>query len=216
MVKDFKKRFFSEEECAKIEKKIEEIEKKTSGEVMVVLTPTSDSYLRARLLGGAIGWVLASTFIALEELVAHWGLPATKILALQCLGIAIGQCLSFVPSIARFLVPKAILARNVHRESLAQFSALGLHATKMHTGILVLLSIFERRVEIVADRGIHSKVGSDYWKAQSDLISSGFKEKSPASGLLSSLDQMGSQLAEHFPPDPNDTDELPNKVRFLG
>lgn len=216
MVKDFKKRFFSESECEEIEKTIAEIEKNTSGEILVVLSPTSDSYFRARLLGAFIGWFIASAIALIIEWNSHWGAPFEKLLALQALGILAGGVLAYVPLMARLLVPSAILGRNVHREALAQFAALGLHATKEHTGILVMLSIFERRVEIVADKGIHSKVDDTYWKKQAELISSGFKEKKPASHLIDSLRQMGAKLAEHFPPNPNDTNEISNKVHFLG
>lgn len=216
MVTEFTKRYFSEGDCTQIENQIAEIEKKTSGEIVVALVPTSDSYFRIRLMGALSGGFAATCIALFIEYQGHWGYAFWKLFLIQLFGIFSGITLSYWPVFARILVPKYIRTRNVHREALAQFTALGLHATKEHSGILILLSVFERSVEILADRGIHSKVDAGYWKKHTDKIAEGFSSKQPAAHLAEVLKEIGNKLADHFPPDPLNPNELSNKVRFRG
>jgi putative membrane protein len=215
MVSKLKQRYLSESDIDRIEKLIGEIEKKTSGELVLAIVPVSDSYFRIRLVGALSGWLLGSCGLYVMECSQHFGFPLSKVLCIQLFAMGLGIILSYFPLLGRRLVPLRIRARNVHREALARFTSLGLNSTRQHTGILVLVSLFEQQVHIIADSGIHRKVPSGYWKTVSDGIAAGFKTNNAAEAVTKALETMGSLLSEHFPPEPNNPNELSNRVRFL-
>ena len=75
-----------------------------------------------------------------------------------------------------------------------------------------MLSELERQVVILGDSGIHEKVGSDGWEGYVSRIVAGLKGGEAASAIIGVLEDLGSTLATHFPPRPDDTDELSNEV----
>ena len=120
--------------------------------------------------------------------------------------------LCHVPVIKRMLIPTRRVADAVHMRSLAAFTAHGLHYTKAHTGILIFASLFERRVVVLADRGIHEKVQDGTWDEIVRIITSGLKLKDGCAAFCAAIEQCGKILAQHFPRSPDDQDELEDKL----
>ena len=100
----------------------------------------------------------------------------------------------------------------VHVRALAAFTANGLHYTKAHTGILILASLLEHRVEVLADRGINEKVEPGTWDKVVAIITTGLKSNEGCAAFCAAIDECGKILAEHFPRSPDDVDELKNKL----
>ncbi len=67
-------------------------------------------------------------------------------------------CRPYAESVKRLVASKNRIGEAVHIFALASFSEHGLHYTREHTGILILVSLLEHRVEVLADRGINAKV----------------------------------------------------------
>jgi putative membrane protein len=92
------------------------------------------------------------------------------------------------------------------------FLELGIIETRDRSGVLVYLSELERRVEILADRGIHEHVGNQAWQAMVDELVGAIKGGRAAEGLATIIGRIGQELAAKFPPRPDDTNELPDEV----
>jgi putative membrane protein len=100
----------------------------------------------------------------------------------------------------------------VHTLALASFTQHGLHYTRDHTGILILVSLLEHRVEVLADRGINAKVEAGTWQEIVTVLKNGLKSKQAADAYCRAIARCGEILAAHFPRQPDDKDELPNRL----
>jgi len=90
------------------------------------------------------------------------------------------------------------------------FGELGVWDTEHNCGVLIYLQMLDRRVEIVADRGIHCRVGDAFWSAACRRLEASFREGKYEAGTLRALDEVTAALTEHFPATVDNPDELPN------
>jgi uncharacterized membrane protein len=100
----------------------------------------------------------------------------------------------------------------LHELALKEFFQLGMDKTKERTGVLIFLLFSERRFHIVADEGIHKKVSDGTWDRLADMMSAHFRKGDFRQGILECVEQVGRILAENFPIQPGDVNELPNDV----
>jgi len=121
----------------------------------------------------------------------------------------------------RFAVEAALpLADLVHgvasrERAIGWFGRLGVWDTKHNAGVLIYLLLADRRVELVADRGIHSKVGTAAWEAICGEMQQEFARGQFERGAVLGLRAISDLLAEHFPPSGEDRNELPDKPVVL-
>jgi putative membrane protein len=78
--------------------------------------------------------------------------------------------------------------------------------------VLVLISVFERRVRVLADEGINAKVPEGQWDNIVKMITDGIKQKRAVDAICAAIEKIGALLASHFPVKPDDTDELENVI----
>lgn len=94
------------------------------------------------------------------------------------------------------------------------FARLGMHETAERNGVLVYLAVRSRCFAIVGDEKLHQLVGEDYWGEVRDLIERGFSEDRFTEGLVAGITATGEKLSRHFPPRPNDVNELPDDIAY--
>ena len=94
----------------------------------------------------------------------------------------------------------------------AQFMAHGVHLTEHRTGVLIYVAIVDRRVEIVADAGINSKVAQSEWDKLAAQLASAARADRLLDGLLATVNRAGNILATHFPRALDDRNELSDRV----
>lgn len=82
--------------------------------------------------------------------------------------------------------------------------------TEHNAGVLLYVQLAERRLEIVADRGIHAKVGPATWEALCGQMASQFKGGQFASGIIEAIEQTNRLLYESFPRRTPHRNELPD------
>jgi putative membrane protein len=121
--------------------------------------------------------------------------------------------LSGIPGLTRMLVPARAQHAAVRARAEQSFIGQGVTETRDRSGVLLFLSETERRVELLADRGIHERVGADAWQALVNDVVAAIRTGRAASGISSAVDAIGVRLAQHFPPAPDDTNELPDEPR---
>ena len=90
------------------------------------------------------------------------------------------------------------------------FSQLGIWDTEHNSGVLIYIQLIDRRVEIVADRGIDARVGQTFWNAICRRLEVAFRDGQFESGTLQALNDITAALAKHFPASGDNPDELPN------
>lgn len=211
---------------------VAQAEQKTSGEILCVIAHESGRYrevpfawaavvaLAAPPLALALGlkpsllmaafqsdWVVART-AALD------GAVTTALIgyaALQAVLFVIVAAVASLPVVRRMLTPASLKRQHVHERAMEQFFAQGLQATRERTGVLIFVSSAERRVEIVADEGIHGKVGSDAWDRAVAVAVKRIRAGDAVGGLLAAVESCGAVLAQHFPAGPHGN-QLPDDV----
>jgi uncharacterized membrane protein len=104
----------------------------------------------------------------------------------------------------------------LRRRAIQEFSKLGIHNTRDKTGVLLMVSIEERMVQILAGNGINSVVPENTWPSMVHLVTEGIKAGKPAQGIAMAVAGIGTLLSEKFPIKPDDTNELSNAVVIKG
>ncbi|MEO8204093.1 MAG: TPM domain-containing protein [Betaproteobacteria bacterium] len=107
------------------------------------------------------------------------------------------------------LVP-LLAGRSARERAIEIFSRLRIWDTDDNAGVLVYLLLADRRVEIVADRGIDSRVGMASWDAICGEMQAAFGEGRFEAGALLGIEAISDLLAAHFPPGEDNPNELPD------
>jgi putative membrane protein len=196
---------FSAEDKARITAAIHAAEKNTSGEFVAVVARASDHYVFLPLLWSAILALLFPGACLLYGLPLRW----VHIYQLQLLiFIGLAVLLLSVPALHLKLVPRRVQHAHASRLARAQFYEQGVQLTPHHSGVLFFVSLAERYVEIVADKGIHEKLGEAHWKGIVDEFVGHVRRGQVVDGFVYAIGACGAAMAEHYPPDPADTNEL--------
>jgi len=196
---------FSPQDKARITAAIHAAERNTSGEFVAVVAHASDHYVLVPLLWSAI---LALLFPG-ACLLAGWSVGWVRIYHIQLLiFIVLAVVLLSVPGLHLKLVPARVKHARASRLAQAQFYAQGVQLTAHHSGVLFFVSLAERYVEIVADKGIHEKLGEAHWKGIIELFVSRVREGRVVDGFVDAIGACGAAMAEHYPPDPAAANQL--------
>ena len=97
-----------------------------------------------------------------------------------------------------------------HERAIELFSQLRIWDTEDNAGVLIYLLLADRRVEIVADRGIHARVGAATWDAICREMQSAFADNRFEAGGVFGVEAISDLIARHFPPDGENPNELPD------
>jgi uncharacterized membrane protein len=92
------------------------------------------------------------------------------------------------------------------------FERLGMHKTAQRNGVLVYISVTDRKLAIVGDTGIHERVGEAYWQGLVAGVLLRMREQGPRDCLLHAVAEVGRALGHHFPRRPGDKNELSDEV----
>ena len=95
------------------------------------------------------------------------------------------------------------------------FSQLRVWDTAHNSGVLIYVQLVDRRIEILADRGIASKVAQSEWSAICRAMEKSFKDGRFADAALDAIGRITMLLAKHFPPLDKNPNELPDKPVVL-
>lgn len=221
----------TEADGEKVSAAIAAAEANSNGEIVAVATPISDPYHDV-----ALHWAVAALILVLAwaawrpawlewwyGLIAGRGWSTTPTLGELLTFLMVLAVLKFtaVVLILRYmplrlaLTPGATKHRRVRRRAVAVFKAAAERRTSDRTGILIYLSIAERRAEIVGDEAITSVTTPEVWGEAMAALLVEVKQGHPAAGICAAIERVGGVLAEHFPRSADDRNEIPDKLIIL-
>jgi putative membrane protein len=214
------------EDLEKIKNAVKDAESKTAGEIATAFIKESDNYavyeLMFSVIGGFIYFVIMMLFSSnIENTLKRmlWEYTTDHLLIFYGLStflvIFILYLLANISFIDRLIVPKSIMQRKVNERAVRHFMESGVYNTKDRTGILIFISNLEHRVELLADKGINEKIPQEKWNAVVSHIVDGFKSGRMVENLTHSIAQCGEMLAEHYPIQPDDVNELKDDIAVL-
>jgi putative membrane protein len=201
-------KLFSQAEQERIRQAVMAAESKTSGEIVPMVVTSSARYTEIELFGVISGLFLGMLF----GWIWHDPWESHHLNLLPLIGATVGFLVARIPAVKRRLASKTRIAEAVSDRCLAAFTEHGLHYTRDHTGILILVSLLEHRVEVLADRGINEKVPPGTWNEIVGNLTAGLKSGRACEAFCKAVERCGEILATHFPRQADDRDELPNKL----
>lgn len=95
------------------------------------------------------------------------------------------------------------------------FSQLRIWDTEHNNGVLIYLLLADRKVEIVADRGVHAKLGPAVWQAVCQEMEAAFRQEKFEEGVIAGIRNVGAHLARHYPQVGAKTNELSDQAVIL-
>ena len=209
---------FSQTEKDKISKAVQEAEKNTSGEIVPYFVDKSDNYNEAPIYSALAAGVFL--VIILNILSQLWLLPFkfdTLNYSVMLIGIMtiVFLAVMFIPPLKRVVVSDGRKAAMVNKRAMQAFVEEEVFNTRDRTGILIFISSFEHRVEIIADSGINEKTDNEYWIGIVSNVIKGIKEKKLTDSLVKAISECGKQLQKAgFTIKEDDTNEIGNEIRI--
>jgi putative membrane protein len=200
-------RILTGEEHARLAREIRDAESNTSGEIYVVVAHSSDEFRLVPVLWGAVFALLLPWVLHLTTM-----LSTTWILVLQPVAFVVVSALLSIPQLRMQVVPSGLASEAAHRAAMAQFMAHGVHLTDERTGVLIYVCMNPRRIEVVADAGVHQRVGQKQWEAMVAQIATDARVGRLSEGLALAIRKTGAVLTEHFPRKASDRNALPDRV----
>ncbi len=98
------------------------------------------------------------------------------------------------------------------QQAIKVFERLGMHNTAARNGVLIYVSVTDRKLAVIGDRGIHERVGEAYWQGLVAAVRARMRQQQPRDGLIHAIAEVSRELGRHFPRRPGDTNELSNEV----
>jgi len=185
-------------------------EANTAGEIVVAVVPSSDTYPRAVLVAAlACGVPVAVALTLVTGPDSLWRfLPIAALCILLCLTAAHRW-----PLLKRPFISPTVGREEVRQRAIQAFYDHRLYQTRDATGVLLFLSLLERRVELLADTGIDALVPEGTWGGVVRELTADLRASHPVDGVVRAVARIGEILAAHVPRCPDDTDELDNGLR---
>jgi putative membrane protein len=219
---------FGDRDRKAIEQAVAEAESRTAAEIVIVAASRSGRYDRAEDLFGltlallvtCLAWLVTydrgSASDAQWETVASSVWPAAALLAVFIATFVVGTALaSRLFILARPLLSREQMLEEVRRAAQAAFHQFRIGRTAQRTGMLIYVSLAERLVWVVGDDRVSERVDQPVWDAARDRIVEGFRSRRPTEGIVAAVRDCGTVLAEHFPIQDGDENELTNELILI-
>jgi uncharacterized membrane protein len=104
---------------------------------------------------------------------------------------------------------------DIEKAAWKAFDRLGMTNTTERNGVLIFVIPSRRRFVVLGDSGIHAKVDEGFWTSVAAHLSEHFQKNNFTLGLVHAIEEIGEQLATHFPYNAvRDVNELSNEIDF--
>jgi putative membrane protein len=204
-------------ELATLQARITQLETRTDSEVVCAVATESGRYDRAESLCGLT--VALAALISLEKIIGlgTWERSSSLSLGAQALTVVLGfvagtLLASYWHGLRRLFTGRREIDAEVQRSVNQVFAQRGIGETRRRGGVLIYLSLFERRVEIRCDRTLADRLPPMVLPAIRDAVLARLKTGDLSAGLLGGLDVAETALAEAMPAIGAPAEPLPNAV----
>lgn len=179
----------------------------TSAELGVVVLERSDDHPQAHALAALVGVFVGSALLAGW---LPWERPALLLASQLALAAAGALLVQWLPEARNWFIAPRRADGAAREQAVQEFAALELERTQGRTGVLLLVSLLEHRVLVLADRGIAERAEPDAWEGATELVLERVRVGDLAGGLRAGIERLGALLAEHAPRAADDRNERPD------
>lgn len=208
---------FSEQDRERISARVAALEARTGVQVVTAVVAKSDAYPEAPWKAFALGAAIVALVLALRSVSSlEWeaGAAAVRLAAtILGTGAACAFLVLLLPGFARLFVDRLRREAEVGQHARALFVDRGLGHTHGHVGILLLASLFERKVVLLADDGFDGRIGEADWQVLTQRVTLLLRKGDVAVAFVAALDGMEALLlARGFRGEGMPPGELPNVI----
>lgn len=189
---------------------VQQIETTTDAELVLVVRARSASYRHADYLFGSLLAFAGLLFLLFAPFDFHQYWVAVEVALLFVLGAFLSARSNWL---RRLLTREKFRNEAARTGAAAMFYEAGIANTSAEMGVLIYLSILERRLELIADRGVLKGVNALEWNQILSQLHEAGKTPEPDT-ILSGLTDLGELLGKHLPATGENPNELPDAPRF--
>ena len=189
---------------------VQKIETTTDAELVLVVRARSASYRHADYLFGSLLAFAGLLFLLFAPFDFHQYWVAVEVALLFVLGAFLSSSSNWL---RRLLTREKFRNEAARTGAAAMFYEAGIANTNAEMGVLIYLSILERRLELIADRGVLTGVNALEWNQILSQLHEAGKTPEPDT-ILSGLTDLGELLGRHLPATGENPNELPDAPRF--
>jgi len=195
----------TQQQKERIQRAVEDAEKKTSGEIVPYIVKRSDFYWEA-FFKGALSFNMISLliFFTIYELqvlgyIPTWSswdvlLSLPFVISLTIIFTVVGFVINYIPFVRRLFAGKKLIDERVFSRAKEAFLEKEVFATRNRTGVLIFISYMEHRVVVLGDSGINQHVTQKDWEEVVNLVISGIKKHDVALGIEQAIEKCGELL----------------------
>lgn len=207
----------SDQDRARISEAVCAAERRTRAEIVPMLVARSGIYRDARhRMGLASALLVLSLLLMMESAWGSWGWhPANApwLLLATILAYGGGAWLGTFAPVIRAVTATQRMRQKVQSRAERAFTQHGIARTRERTGVLIMVSLLERQVYLLPDRGISSKVAAGQWNEAVGAVVTKLKVGDVVGGLCAGVECCGDLLAQVCPPEADgNSDELPDRL----
>lgn len=200
---------FNEEFKSKLYETIEDIENNSLVEIVAVVKAKSGNYRDVSLWFALVVMFLTSSFFMFSPIVFN---PYFMYIFTFLAFIFAYLISELIKGLKRLFIKKSRLIRNTDIYTRAIFQKGGIRFTNEKIGVLIYVSLFERKVKILADRGAFTLVPNELWWQMKVDFNSIFKADNVADAFIEELKKTKAIFSEFILPVENDINELPDDL----
>lgn len=196
-----------------IKKAIRAAELKTSAEIVPMIVWDSSPMFHVWPLLFLVFALISAIGFPLLPLDIFFPLQPWHLVVLNLISVlGLSHFVSRFSAVQNFLTPDWFEKEQVYQRALLEFYQAQMDQTLAKTGVLLFVSIRERRAVVLADKAISSKVPENTWDEIILSLTRVAKQTSLTDGIVNAVAMTGEKLSVTFPRSPNDTNELPDKL----
>lgn len=205
--------YINAEGAKKIESVVEDLEHKTTAELIPLIVQRSTPVRTVRRL--VFFFLFMIGLLIVELSLANFWLSTTErylIIAAAFIIPLIG--LSQYSHLERFFLSPEDMQDSVNQRAVAEFYLNQMHKTESQGAVLFMVSLFEHRAIVLADPILNDKVAPELWAECATEIVKGAKAKDLSAGLIKAMEISTKKLSEVLPHKAGQTNEFSNRVLF--
>lgn len=204
-MRDLTESFLSSAERRQLQQCVAEAELHSAAQIVPMVATASAEYPQAEISGAMILALLLATPLSLLV----FGNRLWPFLTL--FGLLFGAARLLLrrwPSLRRAFVLQSHMDAEVHEAAESAFVRHGLHRTRDASGVLLYVSIFERKVVVLVDSGLRQQLPQELLRAVVAELGAAIKAGRQAAGLCRAVHQLGNKVGPRLGPNVNELQDF--------
>jgi putative membrane protein len=179
-----------------IEKAVQSAEHGHHGEIFPLILKQSDFYPAAHFRSALL--LALITPMTMYYLPYEFSDPIWYLWA-QIPALIMGYLLCYHRKLKRFFSTRSELDEEVHQKAVESFLEFGLTKTKKSSAVLIMVSLLEHRVKILADHGYEKFMSEKDWSVFASNLAQEIKKNNLEQGIIDTIEEIGKVMLKHFP-----------------